>query len=346
MNAARFHGWVGLASWLVASATGLGAAARIEPLVLEGETFVHDPSTIIKAGDRYFLFGTGRGIRSKSSPDLLHWADGPPVFTAPPAWTTNAVPGYRGHTWAPDVLRLNGRYHLYYSVSTFGQQVSAIGLATNPTLDPSSPEYRWTDHGPVIQSTNGSPFNAIDPTVLLDRDGKLWMAFGSFWQGIHLVELDAKTGLRAGADSPVHRLAWKEMIEAACLTRQGEYYYLFVNWGRCCRGTNSTYEVRVGRSRRVTGPYLDRAGVDLVEGGGTLFLESTGRFIGPGHVGLFREGSTNWFSYHYYDAETRGRSRLALGQLHWDAEGWPYAVKPTPPSEQPRTEGTGEAAPR
>ena len=303
------------------------AAEGFIPLPLEGQTFSHDPSTILKEDGRYFLFHTGRGVASKWSADLLHWTNGPSVFDAPPAWATNAVPGYRGHTWAPDVIRLHGRYYLYYSVSTFGRQVSAIGLATNPTLDPRSPDYRWTDHGPVIQSTNGSPFNAIDPAVMLDEDGKLWMTFGSFWKGIYLVQLDANSGLRISADSPVHRLAWTEAIEAPCLTRRDDYYYLFVNWGRCCRGTNSTYEIRVGRSKAITGPYVDRESKNLVEGGGTLFLETSGKFIGPGHVGLFSERGTNWFSYHYYDGENRGRSRLALGQLHWREDGWP-AVGP------------------
>ena len=306
---------------------GYCAETKVEPMPLEGQTFLHDPSTVLRENGRYYLFATGRGIVTKSSQDLIHWTNGPPVFSAPPAWTTNAVPGYRGHTWAPDVIHLNGRYHLYYSVSTFGKQVSAIGLATSPALDPASPDYRWTDHGPVIQSTNGSPFNAIDPSVILDGDGKLWMAFGSFWKGLYLVELDSKTGLRPGTNSPVLRLAWTEMIEAPCLTRHGDFHYLFVNWGRCCRGTNSTYEVRVGRSKTITGPYLDRDGINLVDGGGTPFLETTGRFIGPGHIGILGERGTNWFSYHYYDAESNGRSRLAFGQLRWTEDGWPVATR-------------------
>jgi arabinan endo-1,5-alpha-L-arabinosidase len=306
------------------------AETKVEPMPLEGQTFLHDPSTVLKENGRYYLFATGRGIATKSSPDLISWTNGPAVFSDPPAWTTNAVPGYRGHTWAPDVIHLNGQYHLYYSVSMFGKQVSAIGLATNPTLDPSSPDYRWTDHGPVIQSTNGSPFNAIDPCVTLDGDGRLWMAFGSFWKGLYLVELDSQTGLRLGTNSPVHRLAWNEMIEAPCLTHHNDFHYLFVNWGRCCRGTNSTYEVRVGRSKTITGPYLDRDGISLEDGGGTLFLETTGRFIGPGHIGILSERGMNWFSYHYYDAESNGRSRLALGQLRWTEDGWPVAIKAGP----------------
>lgn len=235
------------------------------------------------------------------------------------------MPGYRGHTWAPDVLRADGLYRLYYSVSTFGKQVSAIGLTTGPTLDPASPDYRWTDRGPVIQSTNGSPFNAIDPSVTVDADSRHWMVFGSFWKGLYLVQLDPKTGLRLSDDSPVHRLASNDAIEAACLTQHGAFHYLFVNWGRCCRGTNSTYEVRVGRSQSITGPYRDREGRDLVDGGGALFLKTTGRFIGPGHIGILSEGGTNWFSYHYYDAQSEGRSRLALGHLEWGDDGWPVA---------------------
>lgn len=305
-------------------------AAQPEPLPLAGETFVHDPSTILKEHGHYFLFGTGRGILSKSSPDLIHWTNGPAIFTNPPAWTTNAVPGYRGHTWAPDVIHLGRHYLVYYSVSTFGKQVSAIGLVTSPTLDPTSPDYHWTDRGEVLHSTNGSPFNAIDPSVYRDRDDRLWLAFGSFWKGIYLVELSPQTGLRLAPDSPVHRLAWNDAIEAACLTRHGDYHYLFVNWGRCCRGTNSTYEVRVGRSQAITGPYLDRDGRSLVDGGGSPFLETAGRFIGPGHIGLLEEGGTNWFSYHYYDAATDGRSRLAVGRLEWSPDGWPVAQPAEP----------------
>ena len=218
---------------------------------------------------------------------------------------------------------------MYYSVSTFGKQVSGIGLVTSPTLDWSSADYRWTDRGPVIQSQVGDPFNAIDPSLFRDRDGRLWMAYGSFWRGIYLIELDPKTGLRRDTNTPPHRLAWNEMIEAICLTRHEDYYYAFVNWGQCCRGTNSTYEVRVGRSKTITGPYLDREGKDLVDRGGTLFLESVGRYIGPGHIGVFSEGGTNWFSYHYYDGENRGRSKLALGQLEWTSDGWPVAKSPS-----------------
>ena len=299
------------------------------PPPLSGQTFIHDPSTIVRDDGRYYVFSTGRGISGKSSPDLARWENGAPVFSRPPAWTMRAIPGFTGKFWAPDVIRLNGKFYLYYSVSTFGKQTSAIGLATCPTLDPSAKNHRWTDAGPVITSTTNSAFNTIDPSVLLDGDGKLWLAFGSFWQGIFLTELDPQTGKRVSTNSPLFHLAWNHSIEAACMARHGQFYYLFVNWGECCKGTNSTYEVRVGRAEKITGPYLDRDGRKLADGGGSPFLQSQGRFIGPGHIGIVDDGNPNGptrFSYHYYDAETQGRSRLALGTIDW-SDGWPVPAK-------------------
>ena len=164
---------------------------------------VHDPSTIVKCGNEFWVFYTGRGVPSYHSKDLVKWESGPRVFTNAPAWTDQAVPGHRGsYFWAPDIIHLGDRYLLYYAVSTFGKKVSAIGLATNPTLDPNDPNFQWTDCGLVIQSTETNNFNTIDPAVSQDADGRLWLAFGSFWSGIKLVELDAKTGKRIAPDSP------------------------------------------------------------------------------------------------------------------------------------------------
>ena len=311
---------------LVIAPAAFGGETKFEPIPLEGQTFIHDPSPIIKDGSRFFVLGTGRGITVKSSPDMIHWTNCARVFAVPPAWTTNAVPGFRGYFWAPDIIRLNGKFFLYYAVSTYTKQVSAIGLAANPTMDPNATNYFWTDCGMVIRSTNGSDFNAIDPSVMADADGKLWLSFGSYWRGIYLTELDSKTGMRV-ANSPLYPLAWNYSIEASCLARRGNYYYLFVNWGKCCEGTNSTYEIRVGRANTVTGPYLDRDGKGLLDGGGTKFLQTNGRFIGPGQIGIFEDGKTTWFSYHYYDAATQGRSRLALGNLAWTGDGWPVPAK-------------------
>jgi hypothetical protein len=302
--------------------------AQSQPL--RGYLSAHDPSTTIQCKDRYYQFWTGQGILSKSSADRVFWVPGPAIFTNVPAWTTNTVPGFTGVFWAPDVLFFNGQYRVYYAVSTFGSQVSGIGLVTNPTLDPTDPAYAWTDHGPVITSTNGSPYNTIDPSFTWDNSGNLWMAFGSYWNGIYLVQLDPSTGLRISPGSPTYQLAYNSSIEASYLWRRGGYYYLFVNWGSCCSGVNSTYNIRVGRSTNIAGPYLDSNGVSMVANGGTLFLQGTGKYTGPGHVGILSEAGTDWLTYHYYDANAYapqygayGSADFSLGALAWSSDDWP-----------------------
>jgi len=285
---------------------------------------VHDPSTIIRYGDEYWLFATGPGIVSWHSADLIHWRQGPSVFSTLPLWAREIDPRQTGYFWAPEVIRLNGQYLLYYVVSKWGQRTSAIGLATNPTLDPDDPAFRWTDHGIVIQTTQADNFNALDPSILMDTDGRMWMTLGSFWSGIKLTQLDPATGLRVH-HAPLLPLAWAKEIEASYLTKHDGQYYLFVNWGLCCRGIYSTYNIRVGRSASVTGPYLDKNGVDMMAGGGTLFLGTEGPRIGPGQLGILRDGGQEWISYHYYDARHNGLASVGLRELEWDAGGWPVA---------------------
>ncbi len=166
-------------TWFFAAAVSfIGMARASNPTLMRGNLGIHDPSAIIKCKNLYYIFGTGQGIISKSSSDREFWTAGPSVFANAPAWTSNAVPGFTGFFWAPDITFRNNQYYLYYAVSTFGSQVSGIGLATNPTLDPTDPSYLWTDQGPVIQSTNGSAFNTIDPCVLQDARTNLGMSFG------------------------------------------------------------------------------------------------------------------------------------------------------------------------
>jgi arabinan endo-1,5-alpha-L-arabinosidase len=312
-------------------AAALFAVLRLSPAApAPGPAFprIHDPSTIVKAGGEYWFFSTGVGIPSFRSTNLVNWAPGPRVFASPPVWTTNTIVGNTGHFWAPDILLVSNTYHLYYSVSTFGKNTSVIALATNPVLDPAAPAYAWTDRGMVVSAVSNSNHNAIDPSLLRDADGRLWMAYGSYWSGIKLVELNPHTGLRIAPNSPLYSLAWNKSIEAAGLYRRGMDYYLFVNWGTCCRGTNSTYEIRVGRSSVITGPYLDRDGKDLMQGGGSLFLEATGKRIGPGHAAVLKEGDKEYLSYHYYNADRGGRPDIEIVPLGWTPDGWPVPGKP------------------
>ena len=303
-------------------------SVHASPPNLRGSLGIHDPSAVIKCGSLYYVFGTGQGILSKSSADKNYWVTGPSVFAKYPSWTTNAVPGFTGDFWAPDISYLNGQYRLYYAVSTFGSQVSAIGLATNPTLDPTSPSYQWTDQGPVIISGSSVNYNAIDPSVTADSSGNLWMSFGSFWTGIKLIQLNAATGLRSTTNTTVYSLATDnaasgDPIEGSYLYNHGGYFYLFVNWGTCCDGIESTYNIRVGRSTNATGPFLDHNGVNMLASGGTLFLKTTGKYLAPGQVGILEDNGNEYFGYHYLDADNDGAPTFDLEPLSWTGDGWP-----------------------
>jgi len=290
---------------------------------------IHDPSSIVKCGAEYWIFYTGIGVPCYHSPDLVTWTRGPRVFNQPPSWVAQVVPANtRGNFWAPDVIHLKDKYLLYYAASTFGKRISGIGLATNPTLDPADKNFHWTDQGVVVQSSNEDDFNAIDPAVTRDADGNLWLAFGSYWSGIKLIQLDPATGKRLAPNSPMYSLAHNHDIEASYIYFHDGYYYLFVNWGVCCKGVNSTYNIRVGRGKKITGPYLDKTGVDLLQDGGTLFLGANGNFIGPGSAAILADGGSSWFSCHFYDGTDQGRSYVAIRPLHWAADGWPFVDDP------------------
>ena len=147
-----------------------------------------DPSSIVKCKEEYWVFYTGRGVPSYHSKDLVNWERGPAVFKTAPEWIAGIVPGNRNMSyWAPDVMKVGDRYLLFYSVSSFGKMTSAIGLATNPTLDPNDPAYQWKDEGIVVRTQDGDNHNAIDPSVFRDSDGSLWQTFGSYWTGIKLL---------------------------------------------------------------------------------------------------------------------------------------------------------------
>ena len=324
------------------------AEARVEQLGSRGVN-IHDPSTIVQCKDKYWIFYTGGGVPSYYSTDLVTWQRGPQVITTAPEWLSQVVPprsgrggrgggggGNRGFGnrvpsfWAPDVIHMKDKYLLYFSYSSFGVNTSGIALAANPTLDPNDPQYKWTEQGLVVTSDANDDYNAIDPAVILDQEGKLWMSFGSFWSGIKLIQLDPETGKRI-PDSPMYSLATYDSIEASFIYYHDGYYYLFLDWGMCCRGVNSTYNMRVGRSKKITGPYLDKEGTDMLDRGGTLLLETDGAFIGPGHPGIIKVDNNFLLGMHFYNGARNGASQYAIRPLEWDKDGWPYIV--TPPAE-------------
>lgn len=302
-------------------------AADAQPDSNASRLRIHDPATIIQSKDTFWTFATGDGIKTWRSTNLTDWIVDRPALSENPSWATKIAAVHRDYFWAPDIIQSNGRYLLYFSVSSWGKNTSAIGLATNGTLDPNDPKFKWSDAGIVVCSVATNDFNTIDPALTFDADGRLWMSFGSYWSGIKLIELDPKTGHRITPDSPMHSLAYNESIEAPFIHHRGTNYFLFVNWGQCCRGTNSTYEIRIGRSDKITGPYLDRDGKNMLQKGGTVFLDTKPPFYGPGHAGIINVSGQDWFSCHYYDGNNRGRSRLWVGKLDWAADGWP--ISPT-----------------
>ncbi|HET9502384.1 MAG TPA: arabinan endo-1,5-alpha-L-arabinosidase [Hymenobacter sp.] len=295
---------------------------------------IHDP-VLTRQNGTYYLFGTGNGVTVWSSKDRQAWKPEPPVFAAPPAWAVRAVPGFKGHVWAPDISFANGQYSLFYSISTFGKNRSAIGLATTKTLDSKSPDYKWVDHGAVIESVPGRDmWNAIDPNLVRDDQGTPWLTFGSFWNGIKLVQLRPdltgpaepqqwRTLARRPHAAPADSLPGEEAIEGPFIFRRNGFYYLFVSFDYCCRGPQSTYKMMVGRARTVTGPYLDQAGMPMEKGGGTLVLQGDANWFGVGHNAVATFDSVDYLVFHGYDGHDNGRPKLRIEPLAWSADGWP-----------------------
>jgi len=294
---------------------------------LEGDIRVHDP-VMVKEGDTYYIFHTGNGVSIKRSVDRIRWENAGRVLDELPEWAGNLVPDKTdNHLWAPDVHYRNGTWYLYYSVSTFGSNTSAIGLVTNTVLDPDDPGYRWQDQGPVINTRRGeNNYNAIDPNIIVDDDGIPWMNFGSFWSGIKLLELDPATGKPASGDPELFSIASRPgsgAVEAPFIIRRNGFYYLFVSFDLCCQGVNSTYKIMAGRSEELTGPYRDSEGREMTDGGGDLIDDGDERWLGPGHNAVYMEGDSAFLVNHAYDAERNGASILMIRPLYWDAGGWP-----------------------
>ena len=315
------------------------------PLQLSGDyPITHDPS-IAREGGVYYVFATTSNpsegqLPIRCSRDLHAWKKCGYVFDHIPEWIHEASPKTR-ELWAPDISYFHGEFHLYYAYSSFGVNTSGIALATNETLDPSSPNYHWQDRGLVLKSTSADDFNAIDPNIVLDAGGQPWLSFGSFWSGIKMRRIDPATGKPASDDSRLYSLAARveppdpdppkpglpadwQAIEAPFVVHHGSYYYLFVSFDLCCRGTRSNYRTMVGRATSITGPYLDAAGKPMLEGGGTQLLSANARWLGPGGESILQRPEGDIIVFHAYDAVT-GKPALQISTLTWQ-DGWPHAA--------------------
>ncbi|GAB2844894.1 arabinan endo-1,5-alpha-L-arabinosidase [Pseudoduganella ginsengisoli] len=310
-------------------------AALLTTMAHAVQVDVHDP-VMARDGNKYYVFSTGPGITFYSSTNMVDWKPEGRVFAGQPAWAKAVAPGFDGHIWAPDIHRHNGKYYLYYSVSAFGKNTSGIGVTVNKTLDPKSPDYKWEDQGMVLQSIPGrDQWNAIDPNVVVDDNGVAWMSFGSFWSGLKLVKLDAShtklaqpeewkaIAARPGATTAQGGSAGPEEIEAPFIFRKNGYYYLFASWGLCCQKEKSTYHVVVGRSRDVTGPYLDKDGKDMAKGGGSLVIAGDKDWKGLGHNSAYTFDGRDYMVLHAYETADHYLQKLKVLEMKWDKDAWP-----------------------
>ncbi len=307
---------------------------------------VHDPVMAYEDGT-FYIYSTGMGIQTATSTDLRTWTVQPRGAINPiPSWAADSVPGFRGHIWAPDIIHYNGRWWMTYSCSTFGRNTSALGIASSPTLDfTDSLRCHWQDHGAIVCSREKrNDWNAIDSNIAIDDDDQPWLTWGSFWDGIQLIRLDPftmhvaqgcqpKTIARrvsiadtlSAEPNPTSRYAGRNAIEAPFIFRHDGFYYLFVSHDYCCRGMQSNYKVAVGRSRSISGPYLDRNGRDMAQGGGSLVIEGDKmEFEATGHCAAYHlNDSQDIFICHGYNIQLGGQAILMKKLIEWTPDGWP-----------------------
>ncbi|WP_375582545.1 arabinan endo-1,5-alpha-L-arabinosidase [Cyclobacterium xiamenense] len=302
---------------------------------------VHDPAQLVEVNNELVLFASAVEWSTYKFGSNAWELKGDDIYAGGgPSW-------YNGtNLWAPSVWKTNpNELRLYHSaVSDEVNHRSRIGFVTVSTLTSGFIFTPSMDY--VLESQNTQQPFAIDPAVFEDDFNRTWLVYGSHANGIWMVELDQKTGLLKR--NPKNK-TWditddrfievanyggtldENNIEAAYIYNHpgNSYYYLFVNWDVCCSGINSTYNIRVGRSYQPTGPFVDRNGVDLKTGGGTLFLDANGeiigndRFQGPGHSGIYQHSNGKYyFSHHFYDENNNGEPSLAIWNLSW-IDDWP-----------------------
>ena len=308
---------------LAAASAAYASSPKKKPSVIPvDKVMTHDP-VMAKQGDTYYLFATGHGISVMSSKDLKNWKFEKPVFEKAPQWAVETVKGYNGHTWAPDIIFHNGLYHLFYSCSAFGKEYFGYWSRNQSYARPFQSDFKWTDHGKVIQSVpNRDMWNAIDPNIIIDENGTPWMNFGSFWDGIKMVKLTPdmngvaqpeewySLSRRQRTFNLDEENAGDGAVEAPFIMKHGDYYYLFVSFDYCCKGLKSNYKVMVGRSKAVTGPYLDKDGKAMDKGGGSLVIQGNKDYAGVGHNAAYHLDGKDYFISPCLFRGRRGSSQI------------------------------------
>lgn len=293
-------------------------------LPVDGALFHSSCPEIVKYDDTYYMYIMAPGISIKSSKDLINWTAVGTVFgNSDPSWLHKEVPGYS--IWAPGVYKIKDAYYLYYCISTVGSQNSAIGVARNVTLDPDSPDYKWVDKGMVIRSYTGDDYNCIDPNIITDENGEVWLTFGSYWNGIYQRQIDPDTGLLLESNPDSYHIAKRYAnngaIEAPFLIKRDDYYYLFTAFNPM----NHSYHNRVGRSKSAHGPFVDREGKPMLEGGGSPVTNGLSELLMPGHASVFLDDDGQYYLVGEYFRKNSS-SIMFIGTIVWDKEGWPVTA--------------------
>jgi arabinan endo-1,5-alpha-L-arabinosidase len=310
------------------------AATPPTSLAITNGDNVHDPS-VIQVDSTFYLFNGG--LWTRTSTNLTSWGNISQVLYPNPSWTStynSTSIGGDGLLWAPGVAYFGGNYHLYYAVSVMGSKTSCIGHATRASMTSGS----WTDDGAPAICTNVASmpnssvnWNALDPSVTLDPSGNPWLVFGSGWDGIQVVQLTSSGAVdSASAFSNIARRSGANVIEQPAMVRRCGYYYLFTSWDACCQGANSTYNIRVGRSTSMTSGFVDKSGVALTSGGGTLLISGDGTtWAAAGGQSVLFVGTKAYLVYHAYYKTTPASGAafaLRISDLYWDSDGWPVTT--------------------
>jgi len=323
----------------------------MDPQIDTRDYTIHDPSRIIATSGQQMIAVTGKaqedgydcGIETWYRPSFSgdSWKPGQCLLRTKPQWVDEEISGQDGAYWAPELI---SEHVLLYSVSKFDADKpnTCIGLATATGTFPN--QMIWTDVGEPLSCMIGGDYeeerSIIDPSTFRSFDNELYLVSGG---GVIIgTQLNTETYMPISGDwYSEENDAWKDIargpkddvddfdwVEAAYILPNAEegYYYLFVNWGACCSGVKSTYEIRTGRSENPLGPYVDKNGVDMMDGGGSLFLGNVDYMIGPGHLGEYVRDSEQIFSYHYYDRRRGGNSWIAERRLVFK-DGWPEAAE-------------------
>lgn len=296
---------------------------------------VRDPS-VIHVGATWYLFLTDNSAWSGTLPilcstDTLTWKQCGSVFPQIPAWIHAKLPAVT-NLWAPDISFFNGLYHVYYVASLFGTESTILGLATNTTLDPADPNYKWVDRGSVLESAPGDPYNALDPNILVDTDSHIWLSYGSYWNGIAQREIDPVTGLLKDPSAAPVALASRpavqgDPIEGSAQLIHNGYYYLFASIDTCCNAdlTKNNYKMVVGRSTSPHGPFLAQDGIPMLQGDSTLILTGDGtHWVGVGGGTPYNDpvSTSTVLVFHAQAYPGNGTASLFFKTVTW-VNDWP-----------------------